>query len=355
MHAAANYVYADVSNKITANDDAPLTLKILVTGGEGAKLHAMYAYGGNRESATNHIIGSNLNDHIDITGDFYAHFRGANIIQTGQGDDFISINGNMSVNYYSNNTIKTDAGNDVIKFTGNITQPDSRGSNTFDTGAGNDYVHLDGKINTLTEYGTKVNGLTLNMGADYDTLVLRANGFGDFEDKYGSWLNSAGFKNASVEGIHVNFGKLENGETVDSFFAQLNDFSALKGKDISYSFTDTDNGEQTMMLDNLTKIDLGGILGMDPASETTLDKLLINLEGAKANELTIDSNDVKSIEGLKITGDGDDTIILKGDWHAGATNGDFTTYSLAEGSSVDIHNDLLTKLEILSYSYVSVA
>lgn len=105
-----------------------------------------------------------------------------------------------------------------------------------------------------------------------------------------------------------------------------------------------------MMLDNLTKIDLGGILGMDPASETTLDKLLINLEGAKANELTIDSNDVKSIEGLKITGDGDDTIILKGDWHAGATNGDFTTYSLAEGSSVDIHNDLLTKLEILSNS-----
>lgn len=363
---------------------------IIETGAGNDRIHIE----GLLESAggLNKIAAGDGDNQITITGDIIATERNSvmalhnNDIATGTGNDVISIGGSLtagSVNASTNNRINTDLGNDIVKIGGDLNANQSNHTNTIDLGAGNDILIVNGGMfgdginNIISAEGNdiifisgdvsgrssittgsgndyvhlvgNVNGLTLNMGDGYDTLVLTADGFSDFAEKYGPWLSGDGFKGDHVKGIHVNIGNLGDDDTVESFINELNNFNPLKGKDISYSFI-PDSGEQTLMLDNLKEIDLGGVLGIDPAAETSLENLLINLQGKTSNKLTIDSDDLRSRSDLQITGDADDTIILKGDWHASSSNGDFTTYSMGEDNFVEIHNDLLAKLIILSSS-----
>ena len=91
------------------------------------------------------------------------------------------------------NLIKGSAYADLIRLEGQIGSS-ATGTNKIDTGAGNDRIELNGAV---------VGNLAVTGGEGFDTLVLHAKDFTDFQNRYGAWLTGQAFTGMQIEHIQV--------------------------------------------------------------------------------------------------------------------------------------------------------
>ncbi len=203
------------TQNIIENLDSPITVVITAKAGTAGQAYAMYgSAGGLNLIQGGSKAGDEHGDSITLTGDVGGY---VNTIKTGSGNDQIEINGDLRG---GSNTFDMGGGNDTFTLNGNITNGTNKismgdgddrvvingsvtgGSTTVDLGTGNDTVVLDGHVK---------GGLSIISGEGHDLLVLKADSFADFMDKYDVWLQGS-IGTIQVEEIHVSVNGLNDAD-----------------------------------------------------------------------------------------------------------------------------------------------
>ena len=291
--------------------------------GKGGGAYGMYAYSdwtGFSENLIHNSSGGPISVTITVEPGgaaeayaMYAKQNGSNIIRGGsqEGDevgDQITLQGGMKSGGNAFNLIETGDGNDTVRVFGDIVGK----NNTIKTGEGDDVIHLKGDAGSLT----------LEAGDGYDTLVLEAADWDTFKEHYGDWLKE-NFGSMSVESIHVNVSDESSMNQLRDYFENSPEFA-----DIPVTYTYGGNMDMNGYLngDGISEFSLGDILNMNDTDQ--LDQLLLG--GGHENRVLIGEQDNSLLNGLKITGDADDSIVLQGNWqtngNTSAPNG-FTAFS----------------------------
>lgn len=91
------------------------------------------------------------------------------------------------------NLIKGSTYADLIRLEGQIGSS-ATGTNKIETGAGNDRIELNGAVS---------GNFAVTGGEGFDTLVLHATNFTDFQNRYGAWLTGQAFTGMEIEHIQV--------------------------------------------------------------------------------------------------------------------------------------------------------
>lgn len=203
------------TQNIIENSDSPITVVITAKAGTAGEAYAMYGNaGGLNLIQGGSKAGDEHGDNITLTGNVGGY---VNVINTGSGNDHIEINGDLRG---ADNTFNMGGGNDAFTLNGNITGGANRilmgdgddrvvingsvtgGSTTINLGTGNDTVVLDGHVK---------GGLSIISGEGHDLLVLKADSFDDFMDKYDAWLQG-NISKIQVEEINVSVNGLSDAD-----------------------------------------------------------------------------------------------------------------------------------------------
>ncbi len=211
------------TQNIIENLDSPITVVITAKAGTAGQAYAMYNSGGGLNLIQGGSkAGDEHGDSVTLTGDVGGN---ANTIKTGSGNDRIEINGDLRS---GSNTFDMGGGNDTFSLNGNITSGTNKirmgdgddrvvingnvtgGSTTIDLGTGNDTVVLDGHVK---------GGLSIISGEGHDLLVLKADSFADFMDRYDTWLQGS-IGTIQVEEIHVSVNGLNDADraSLENYF-----------------------------------------------------------------------------------------------------------------------------------------
>lgn len=278
--------------------------------GSTGNAYAMHAQG------TGYSVSHNAANTISADGDAITVTI---IAKSGAGQAYAM----WAEGYGAVNSITGGSGNDRISLTGDI-HAANHGSNTISTGDGNDVISLHGKVDSNAS-------LSLNSGDGYDTLVLIADNYAQFEAFYGSWLK-ANFSGMDVEAVHINLNGLSAADqsNLHNYFNNpVFDHTSITYMESGTLHLDgylNDMGVSVLNLDDLLGTVQGhhdlGVLDMSGTHANTLNVSISALDAMRAND-----------GASRIMGDADDTVKLAGtDWSQSAGTSrhdgvDYYTYS----------------------------